>query len=300
MKAEIQKSISHTFEWSFYDMNIKEVPVSGTIKVYKPGGSTLVDTTAVSIETDGTIKYTLSSSNTGTVDKNYKIELTYQVGDVVSRPFYLFDIAETPLQNTVRDEDLFDYVPELRDKTSTNIVKTSSTGTTSTFYSTELNRLNIDFKGGSCEIYITDTTPHAAEITLWEKTISRITFTPAYTAAIASGAKVTIRASYQEFINRAYNQHVHRDIRNRVPLAAGYIDTTVINNLVIFKTLEIICFGKVEEDNDKWDKRTKQFRKLYSDEYGQLNEAYDYSEDGDISPLEERDKPSFLNRGLRR
>jgi hypothetical protein len=300
MKNEIQKSISHTFEWSFYDKNIKEIPVSGTIKVYKPGGTTLVDTTAVSIETDGTIKYTLDSANTGTVDKNYKIELTYQVGDTVKRPFYLFDIAETPLQNTVRDEDLFDYVPELRDKVKSNVVETTSTGTTSTFISTGLNSLNLDFKGGDCEIYIDDTTTHKAQITSWEKESSRITFTPAYTAAIASGDKVTIRASFQRFIDRAYEQHVYRDIRNRVPLAAGYIDTTVINNLIVFKTLDIICSGKYEEDGDKWDKRAKQFKQDYSGEYGKLNEAYDYDEDGDISLIEERDKPSFLNRGLTR
>jgi hypothetical protein len=135
-KIEIQKSTSYTFEWSFFDMNIQEIPVSGTITIYKPGGNTeLVSSTAVAIETDGTIKYTLSADNAGTIDKNYKIALTYQVGDVIKRPFYLFDIVETPLQNTVRDEDLFKYVGELRDKTFNQVIETTSTGTTTTFIS---------------------------------------------------------------------------------------------------------------------------------------------------------------------
>lgn len=294
---EIQKSQSYTFEWSFYDSNIKEIPVDGSISVYKPGGSTkLVDSDAVSIETDGTIKYTLSASNTATVDKNYKIELVYQVNDVVKRPFYLFSIVETPLINTVRDEDLFKYVPELRDKITPNVVETTDTGTTTTFKSTELNYLNLDFKGGMCEIYIDSTTQHNAEIQSWNKDTSTVTFTPSYISNIGSGLKVAIRASFQRFIDEAYGSHVYRDIRNRVPLAAGYIDSTVTDNLTIFKALEIICFGRVEEVDDKWYVRAKKFQELYGKEYTKLNEAYDYDEDGDIDAYENKNKPSFMNR----
>ncbi len=277
------------------------MPVSGTITVYKPGGNTeLVSSTAVSIETDGEIKYTLSAANTATVDKNYKIELTYQVDDTVYRPFYLFSIVETPLINTVRDEDLFHYVPELRNKITPNVIETTSIGTTSTLISTELTAYNLDFKGGYTTIYIDDTTEHKAEITAWVPETSTITFTPGYTANIASGLKAQIRASYQRFIDEAYQDHVYRDIRNRVPLAAGYIDTTVTDNLTKYKALEIICFGKVEEIDDKWDMRAKHFSSIYSKEYGKLNEAYDYNEDGDIDHSENESKPNFLNRGITR
>ncbi len=300
-KIEIQKSVSHTFEWSFFDMNIQEIPVSGTITIYKPGGSTeLVSSTAVSIETDGTIKYTLDSANTATVDRNYKIALTYQVGDVVKRPFYLFDIVETPLQNNVRDEDLFKYVSELRDKTFNQVIETTSAGSTTTFISTELASLNQDFKGGNVEIYLDDTTTHIAEITDYESDIQRCTFTPAYTSAISASLKVLIRSSYQEFINTAYNDIVHRDIRNRVPIKAGYIDTTVLDNMTVYKTLEIICFDKSEETDDKWDRRATKFNKMYNDEMSKLSEAYDYNEDGDIDAYEENDPPSFLNMSISR
>jgi hypothetical protein len=200
-KIEIQRNTSHTFEWSFYDYNIQEVPVSGTITIFNPHGSTeLVSSTAVAIETDGTIKYTLAAANTSTVDKNYKIALTYQVGDVVKRPFYLFDIVETPLENTIRDEDLFGYVSELRDKVFNRVIETTSAGTTTTFFSTELLPLNQEFKGGNVEIYINDTTTHKAEITNWEKDNGRVTFTPAYTIPIGNTIKVLIRSSFQKDI----------------------------------------------------------------------------------------------------
>jgi hypothetical protein len=300
-KIEIQKSVSHTFEWTFYDHNIQEIPVSGTVTIYKPGGDTeLVASTAVSIETDGTIKYTLESSNTGTVDRNYKIALTYQVGDVVKRPFYLFDIVETPLQNTVRDEDLFKYVGELRDKTFNQVIETTSAGTATTFISTELASLNQDFKGGNAEIYLDDTTTHMAEITNYESDIYRCTFTPAYTSAISVNLKILIRSSFQRYIDTAYNDIVHRDIRNRVPIKAGYIDTTVTDNMTIYKALEIICFDRSEEDNDKWDRRAKKFNDMYNSEMSKLSEAYDYNEDGDIDLYEQNEPPSFLNINISR
>lgn len=302
MKIEIIQSQPYLFEWSFYDSNIKEIPVDGTISIYKPGStsSPLVDNAAVSIETDGTMNYLMSADDTETVDKNYKIELTYQVGDVVKRPFYLFSIVKTPLINEVRDEDLFQHVPELRDKASTNVVETTSAGAASTLVSSELNYLNLDFKGGTCTIYIDDTTTHKAEITAWNKELSAITFSPAYSTSILSGLKVSIRASYQRYIDDAYNNFVYRDIRNRVPLAAGYIDSTVTDNMVIFKTLEMICFGRVEDAEDKWDIRAKRFAELYGKEYIKLHEAYDYDEDGAISDSEENSKPHFGNIGLTR
>ena len=302
MHLEIQKNQQYTFEWSFYDQNIKELPVDGTITIYKPGSTSnkLVDNEPVAIETDGTIKYTMTTGQTGTVDKNYKIELVYQVGDTVSRPFYLFSIVETPLINNVRDEDLFQHVPELRDKATTNIVETTSVGSTTSFISREINYLNLDIKGGVAEIYIDDTTQHNAEIQSWNSSTSIATFSPSYMSSIGSGLKVALRASFQRYIDDAYSRFVYRDIRNRVPLAAGFIDSTVTDNLTIFKALELICFGRIEEDGDKWSIRAKMFDDQYGKEYIKLKEAYDYDEDGTIDTSEDKNKPSFMNRGITR
>jgi hypothetical protein len=295
---EIQKSKDYVFSWSFYDYNIQDVPTEGTIKVYKPGGGTLVDTTAVSIDSAGTITYTLQAANTSVIDYNYKIELIYTSNGVEYRPFYLFDIVETPLINTVRDEDLFQYVEELRDKNTPFTKDTTDTGTTTTLISSELVPLNINFKGGDLEIYLTDTTSHRAEITAWNSTLGTVTFTPAYTSVISTGLRFDIRASYQRFIDEAYTQHVSRDMRNRIGLKARFIDSTVTRNLTIFKSLELICFSKVEEVDDKWDLRAKKFKDEYSAEYSKLQEPVDYNDDGSISDEENKSRPSFLNKGI--
>jgi len=298
LRKEIQKDQSYLFEWSFFDKNIQEVPASGTISVYNNSGTALVSAAAVSIETDGVIKYLLDATYTTTLDYNYKIELTYRVGDITHRPFYLFDVVNTPLQNTVRDEDLFQFAPDLRDKVQTNMVETTSTGTTTTFISTELRALNLDFKGGNCEILITDTTKHYAEITGWESDANRATFQPAYTSAVASGLKVRIRASFQRFIDDAWERFVKRDIRNKVGIVAGYIDTTVADNLVIFKALELICFGKMEEEGDKWSLRATKFDDKYKDEMTKLSAPYDRDEDGNIDDGENKDRPHYKSAGI--
>ncbi len=300
MRIEIQTDKDFTFEFTFFDKNIQDVPVSGTIVVSNPGGTDLVAETAVSIEADGTIKYTLLATNTGAVDENYRIQLEYKVGDVFFRPFYLFDIVQTPIQNTVRDENLFTRVGELRTKQTAFVKETTSIGTTSTLFSTELTELNQDFKGGRVEISISDTITHFAEITLWESDAQRITFTPAYTSAIASGRTIRIRPSYQLEIDEAFNEIVSRDIRSRVGVAARFIDTDVMRNMTIFKALEIICFAKVEEPDDKWDVRAKKFEREYKAEYIKLKEPVDYDEDGQIDQTENADRPNALNKSINR
>jgi hypothetical protein len=298
MRIEIEKDKSYTFSWSFYDHNIQDIPVSGNITVYKPSGTELVANTPVTVETDGEIKYTLDSSLTGSIEPNYKIELEYQVGDVKTRPYYLFDIVATPLINTVRDEDLFQYVEELRDKNTPFVKETTDTGTVNTFFSTDLASLNIDFKGGSVEIYIDDTTVHYAEITAWDSSLDKVTFTPAYTSGIDTAKRFRIRGSYQRFIDEAYINTVSRDIRNRIKYKARFIDTTVTRNMTIYKALELICFSKVEEIDDKWDIRAKRFKDEYTSEYTKLSEPVDLDDDGNISPSEDENRPNFLNKSL--
>jgi hypothetical protein len=300
MRQEIEQSQDYTFTWSFYDNNIKLVPISGTIVVTKPGGDDLVSETAVSIATDGTISYTLLAANTGTIDPNYKITLSYTVSGVTTRQFYLFDIVKTPIVNTVRDEDLFQYVEELRDKNSPFVVETTSAGTAVTFISTELIPLNVDFKGGDVEISIIDTDIHSAEITAWDKNTGTVTFSPAYSTAadMVAGLTVKVRGSYQRFIDEAYNEIVIRDVRNRIGHAARFIDTTIVRNLTMFKALEMISFSKVEEVDDKWFIRAKEFKLKYKEEYSKLQEAVDYNDDGEISTREDNSRPSFLNKGL--
>ncbi len=300
MHLEIQKSKDHTFTWSFYDHNVQEIPVTGTVTVYDNGGAEVVASTAVAIETDGEIKYTLLAANTGTCARNFKIELFYQVGDVKKYPFYLYDVVETPLLNEVRDEDLFTHLPSLRTIVKQTVEETTAAGTTTTFISRDLCSRDVDYKGGFVTIYLDDTTTHDARITAYDKTNGQVTFTPAYTSSIGADLKFTIRSSYQEQIDEAYNSFVHRDIRNKVGLAAGYIDTTITRNMTMFKALAMICNAKAEESEDVWDMRATKYADKYNDEYSKLQAAYDTNEDGSISDTEDRERPSWSTTEITR
>ena len=154
----------------------------------------------------------------------------------------------------------------------------------------------------------TVTKRHEARVTAYIQSSGTVTFTPAYSAVIASEIVFAIRPSFQIYIDNAFNGHVIRDIRNHVQsvnkslsaVAGGYIDSTIVNTLTIYKTLELYCFSQVESKDDKWDVRAAQFSKNYSDELSRLFEPFDKDNDGNISSSEDSNRQNFANIRLRR
>jgi hypothetical protein len=295
MHIEIQKNEDYTFEWKFYDQSIQEIPSVATVTIVDNGGSEKVSAVSVGIATDGTMTYTLPAAEIPDVAKNFQARLTFTVDGTEKRDVILFDVVNYPLTNNVRDEDLFLYLGILRDDVFGKDVQTSSVGTVNTFVSDKLKSDRRDFKGGFADIYIDDTTVHQGLITGYVKSTGTATFTPAYGSAIPSGITVRLRTSYQTQIDRAYEDHVYRDIRNSVRghIAANYIDGNILKNMTVFKALGIICGGKIEEEDDKWDIHVKRFVELYQSEYGKMNEPRDIDEDGNISETEDAERPNF-------
>lgn len=296
MHLEIRKATSYMFEWNFYEYDIQEIPTSGTIIVYKNTGEELISETPVVVNSGGEIEYVISADDTETVDSNYKIELKYILGDRTYFKYYLFDIVECPVVNITKDSDLFDLVAELRNDISEITLETTELGSTSSLVCTTLQNDERNFKGGRIEIFITDTETHHAKITLHEQ--NTITFTPVYSSAITDNTVFKIRPSFQYIIDRAFDDFVWRDIRNKVPVTSGFIDSTVLKNLTVYKALELYCLGAVEEESDKWDLRYTRFKEAYETEYTKLSEPYDISEDGNVSDKENQNRPGFNSRGI--
>lgn len=298
MKREIQEGKDYTFEWKFYRDNLQIIPTSVTLTFYDSSGTELVTDTSgtaslITIAADGTITYTLDADYTTPDDPNYKVIIKYTYGGIEYEQAELYDVAVMPLTNNSRDEDLFVYLPELRTKIQEYRGQVASTGTTSAFVDNNLKADYRSFKGGRGELYLTATEKVLFEVTNFARSTGTISFTPTQTEAVASGLRFTLRSSYQDIIDEAYNQHVVRDIRNRIGLAAGYIDSNVTKNMTVFKALSIYCFGQVESENDKWDLRSKKFDALYSAELAKLEEPYDQNKDGNIDTSENIDRGFF-------
>lgn len=301
MHKEIQVDKAKTFTWRFYSNGIQLIPSAAKITISNKNGTVIVDAASGTIDAEGTITYAFSAVLNNTDDINFKAEVKYTVSSVDYYYWELFDVVYTPLTNNVRDEDLFKYVGELRGKIFEDLISTTSTGTTTTAVSTDLKSDKRDWTGGFCEIYISQAITHEALITGYAKSTGTITFTPAYTSAIASGLKVRLRTSYQEFIDEAFNEHVIQDVRGKVEVAAKYIDVNVVRKMTIFKALEIICLGRIEIENDKWALRVAKFEEMYSKQYAKLsNEPADNDLDGDISDTENKEKPNYWARDITR
>jgi hypothetical protein len=297
---EIQVDGDKTFTDKYYDNAIQIIPTSATYKIYKNSGTEIQSGTA-SIDSEGTITYTLTAANNDTKDVNFKRVTSYVYNGETIEVAYLFDVVKQPIVLTVNDTDLYSYLPQLRRDIYSLQGETDSTGSLSSLQDNKLKSDDRDFKGGKVEIFVSDTKMHDANITAYSSTTGIVSFDPSYSSTITSGLKYVIRPSYTTQVEKAFYDYVRPLLRKRIGMSAsGFIDSQVVNKLVINKALEIICFSKIEETDDAWDIRYKKFKEDFNSEYASFTEAYDYDEDGDISDTEDQSKFGFMTVKVRR
>ena len=293
MHLEIEKNKDYIFNFNLYDYNIKTVPDSCNVTITNNSGDTVVSGVGV-VATDGTVSYTFNASDNGTQADNFKIKWSIVVSGVTTNYNQLFDVVLVPVNNIVTDEDIFLHCSELRDRDE-HIYKTTSEGSATSLISNRFDADTRDWTGGYLEIYIDDTTVHHAKITAYNSATNTVTFIPSYTGAILTDVNFKIRASYQRYINEAFNNFVYRDVRNKVNKAGGYLDDNVLRNLTIYKTLCIIAQSEYEEEGDKWHLRYADFEKKYDSELVNMNEPYDSDGGGSISDRENDERPQFTS-----
>jgi len=288
---EIKKDKDFIFTLSLVEYNIKTVPDTCTVSICNNSG-TAVSSGSATVSTDGTISYTFPEADNDTQDSNFSINWNAVTGSTINYYNNLFDVVLMPVNNLVNDADLFLHCNELRDM-SNRIYTTTSEGSTTTLISNRFDTDSVEWKGGSICIYIDDSTTHDAKVTAYDDVSNTITFSPAYTSAIATNARFKIRSSYQRWIDEAFNNFVYRDIRNKLPYASGYLDDNALRNLTIYRTLVIIAGGEYNEEGDKWWLRLQSYTNGYNNELESLREPYDSNDDGSISDVEDDERPGF-------
>ena len=265
MDKEIQVNKDHIFTYKFYNNFIQIVPTSATVTVYDNGGTSL-QTGSGSIDSDGTITYTFLATNNDTIDKNYKVVLSYVYNSITIDVVKLFDVVYYPLENLTIDSDLYLYLPDLRTMAYEREGETDNTGTLSTLQDDMLKSDDRDYTGGKVEIFVSNTKVHDADITSYSKTTGVVNFSPSYSTTIATNLKYIIRTSYSTLITEAFEEYVIKDLRQRIGIASGYIDSFKIKRLVCFKALALYCFSSAEDKDSKWYMRYEKFAEMYSDE----------------------------------
>jgi len=299
MDREIKRGVDHTFNFpSEYQNGIQQVPTSGTATIYNNGGSQ-IQTGAITISATGDMSYVFLVANNTTIGFSFKISLSYAVGGVVKYFDYLFDVAETPIINTVNDYDLYEWLDDLREKQFTVSGVTDTNGSTNQIQDESLKLTSSqDLTGGRLDLFVSNTRVHEADITAHDKDTGEITFSPAYTSTITANIGYTARPSYQSKINYSFERHVLKDIRRKMGLASKLIDSNTVRNMTVFKTLQLYCMSGIEEEGDKWDIRTSRFKEMYNDEYMGFSEPVDEDRDGNMTDRETKEKTSFVTLGV--
>ena len=292
MKEEVRISSDYVITQKIYGITGQQVPSTATIEVFDNGGAVVQASASATIDSFGTITHTLTAASNATLGNNFKAVISYTLDSVDSQEVQLFDVVTHPIPNNVSYERLFEMMPDLRK----DIMDYSGRlpligGSTTTFTDTGLTVDARDWKGARGKLIFGDGSDHEFRITVYDKASGAVTFSPAYSAAPPVDTKYELRESYQDMINKTY-WLVQNTIRNKYGLAAGFIDSTVLDNLVIYKTLELISLSGVEVEGDKWDYRYKAYKDLYSQTLTGFYEAYDSNEDGNIDDQENINRTS--------
>jgi len=282
---EIQTSTATTFRFAFFLRGLQLVPSAATATVYVDGTS--VSTGAATISASGDVTYSILATDITTVTQNAKIVLTYTVGGVEYERVELFDAVPHPMTNTVSDDDLYHYAPLLKSDSFEDSYKCSSAGTTTTAICIGLTATGTNYEGGWVEIVDSSNALYRGRVTAYNSTTGELTFSPALPTATSVDDMVTVRSSYEETIQVAH-QLVVADIRAVIGLAGRLIDATRLQNLTIYRALQIWFGNRIDEAGDRWEIQHERFAGLYSQALSSLPYAIDSDDDGDISDEEQK------------
>lgn len=287
---EIKINKDFTFSIEKFGVDGQLVPSSGAFEIFDNTGSSKQSGSLI-IDSVGTMTATFLTANNDTLNPNFKFSFSYVIAGDPTNDNLLFDVVNTPLINNITDKDLFEYVPSLRASIYGQSGTCSANGTVNTIIDTSLSSDSRDWDGARGEVKDGERLVDF-RINNYDRLTGTITFTPTLINATIADQTYSLRLSYQGRIDTAFNL-ARLDIRNQVPNTAGYIDSNVLNNLITYKALEIICSSEREQADDKWDLWSKEYMGMYTEFLLKLSAAYDNNQDGDISNREVADKASF-------
>ena len=103
------------------------------------------------------------------------------------------------------------------------------------------------------------------------------------------------QTTYDNQIQKAFEQ-VNRDIKNKGRRPEMLIDGSQVKEIVIYKSLSIICFSFSKDvDEDIWWHKYLKWEDMYNTEFEKLVIKYDESESGTIEDDEKKDTMGQIN-----
>ncbi len=293
MKQQFRVNTPETFRTYIYENNLRVIPASASITIYRPGlDEKIVDTAPMTIGPDGLLSYALGPAENSQTGLNYKAEIEYTLGGETFYATLFYDVVRSCLVKVVTDDDLYRELPQIRDA-GWRVTGTTTGGTVNTITDTELTRYEDEyFTGGLATILDKGET---REVTAFVSATGTLT-TSAFSSSVLPGQKYSIRRSFTREIGRAFEKIEDALIRmgKRPDLVLDPVD---LREAHIYFAVAEVCKGLVTEKGSFWWDIWKDYEARAEDTLKRLRFKYDASGDGLISSSETTPAPRAMRTG---
>lgn len=294
VKQELLQNLAGTLTLKKYIDNIQIVPTSATITITDAAGDELptpVTAAAMSIDSYGTMTYSMITANTGVLGENFKAVVTYVYNGNSYVQDFLFDVVISTLESIITDDDLINDYAKLRQLYYNIHGEITDVGNINQIIDKKTfnDQLNY-YVGGNVVILSGSNQDFISDISAFNESTRIITLSSNPPVNFDIGDKFAIEKSYKNEITRAFEEILDW-LRTQGYRPALIMDDTQLREvhiaLSIAKALHI--HGKAERA--EYEDYIKKYMKLREG----LKLLYDTDETGNPDDADEtRPQTTFL------
>lgn len=286
MRQKLLIDIGGTLTYKYYENSIQIKPTVAYITIYDNGGAEKVERVVVtSINTDGTMNYTVLAAVASDVNYNWKATFEFVVAGVTIYRSILLDIVRQELTNPVINADIIKY-SFVKTKNYRKVF-TADSGSATTIISTELIEDDDYWTAGRAEVVAGVNVGQIRKVTDFVASTNTLTV-EAFIAVIDSTSEIVLIRSFEIEIIQAFDQF-KLDMKNRGIFVDRIIDNDQIKQYVILYTLYLICLGFSTETADIWFEKASEYKKDYKKLVTVAVFDYDEDDDGNVESDEGKD-----------
>jgi len=282
MKQQILKDIGGSLILKYYINGIQRVPSSAKITLYNNLGSVIQEQVAVtSIDPlSGTMSFTVTPEKSADLGENYKAVWEFVYNGETLYEQQLYEVVLQILTNPIKDIDIINRAPYLKDLYYSVIGLASSGSTTTIVYDSFTEETGY---WDNSIVEITDGTNEGAirRCIDYQEDTKTMTLDTAYPIDIDSTSRFKVTKSFDKESSEAFDM-VLDDLRLKGIRSNLVISNEQIRELVLIKTLYLICFNLSKDPVDIWFERANKFENNYDNKFQNITFDYDKNEDGKI------------------
>jgi hypothetical protein len=285
-RQEILKDIGGTITYKKYFDNVQAIPSSATVSIVTKLGSAMpaeITNAVCSIDSYGTISYTVSATNAVDLGESFKATFEYLIDSTTYYDIILFDIVRKKLEPMITDIDLINEYAGL-DKIQYRVFGSVTALSTidTTINDDNLNADYNSYKGGEVEILSGSNIGFMSTVTMYDDVTRTIHIENSLPYVLAIGDKFLICRSFKTEIARAFDE-IKEYIRTQGYRPALVIDDTQLVEAHIALSIKKILLPLGEEYRYSYE----EYSKIYEKKLLELKLVYDADESGTVDDDEE-------------